>query len=578
MLIQLHIDGFALVDHCLIDFQDGFIALTGETGAGKSIIVDALGACIGARISSDVVRSGAAKAQVEAVFARAGHADEIAAILAESGIDDEETLVLSREIQPSGRSISLINGRARPLSTLSRIGEQLVDVHGQSEHLSILKPARQLDMLDHFGRLESLRAEFQQAAKDVAEARAKLLALESNRRQAEQRLDFLRFQVDEIEGAQLEAGEVQSLETELIRLANAERLALLATQTLQALDGEDLQTGCIDSLAGVLSSLAQLTNVDRSLEGTLETAQGLQFQLQDLATTVRSYRDSIEFDPIRLEAVQSRLDQIHKLCRKYGDSVDDVLRALEAARSEVDRIQNYEDNLRSAQQAVAETETVAGRIAADLSRRRLQVAEEFVVGVRARLSRLGLGPALFEVTIDHNPSDDGIPVSIDGDTRRLSYSAAGIDRVHFMASFNVGEAVRPIERVASGGETARFMLAVKATLATADEVPTLVFDEIDTGVGGRSGSVVAEMLSELGESHQVLLITHLPQIASQAGQHLKVSKRDTADRTSIQVTSLKGPERVAEIAEMLSGTPPSSAAVQAASEMLSAAPKAAVAG
>jgi DNA repair protein RecN (Recombination protein N) len=570
VLLQLRIKNFAIIDDCLLTFDPGLVALTGETGAGKSIIVDALSACIGSRVGPETVRHGADSALVEAIFGVESMTDELAAFTAGHDLTLEDgMLILAREILRTGRSTSRVNGRAVLVSVLAGLGDHLVDLHGQSEHLSILKPLRQLDMLDHFARLDGARAHFAVAAKSLIEARVSLVELRSGQRAAQQRLDLLRFQVEEIEAASLSAGEEERLREEKTRLANAEKLAALANSAIEALTGTENGGGAVELLGESAKLLSQLLAIDSSVEGSLEAADGLRFQAEDLAGALRSYRDAIEFDPMRLDEIESRLDDINRLRRKYGSTTKDVLEFLESARSELQAIEDYDERLIQIEADVAVAETSAATLAQELSERRSAAAGEFTSEVRDRLGRLGLGPAGFEIRLEQSASEDGLQVdsgsSVGG---RLAFTFRGVDTARFLVSFNSGEPLSPIERVASGGETARFMLAVKSVLAAADDVPTLIFDEIDTGVGGRSGRVVGEMLRELSRSHQVISITHLAQIAALSDEHLKVVKRQEDKGSEVVVERLDREGRVRELAEMLAGAPPGRAAVQSAEDML----------
>lgn len=565
MLLELRIRSFAIVEECRFGLKPGLVALTGETGAGKSIIVDALSACLGGRVGADVIRFGADHAEVEAVFASVSDDDQRSL---PGYAEDDGVLILSRTILRGGRSIGRSNGRAVTVSALGEAGQGLVDVHGQSEHLSLLRPARQLDMLDHFAGLDGLRAEFRAKAEMVTAARRRLAELEAGRRAAEQKSDLLRFQIGEIEGAELKPDEVELLTAERSRLGNAGKLAGLVTEAMLALDADEIHGGARDCLVKAVGLLHQAASIDGSLAETRETAEGVTFQIEGLVSTLRGYRDRMEADPGRLDEVETRLDQIQRLLRKYGEAVADVLLFLDEARSELEGIERYEERLHSTKSEVAAAEMGAGEIAARLSAQREHAAVRFASDVRDRLARLGLGPARFSIKLRRAVDEDGIPVGGSGMTERLAFTGKGIDGVRFMVAFNAGEPVKPIEKVASGGETARFMLAVKAVLAGADDVPTLVFDEIDTGVGGRSGPVVGAMLAELGRSHQVIVITHLPHIAALASQHLTIAKEEKDGRTGIVVRELAGEERVREVAEMLSGSSPSEPAMTTARAML----------
>ena len=521
MLLQLRIKNFAIIEDCTVTFEPGLVAMTGETGAGKSIIVDALSACLGARVGADAIRGEAELAEVEAIFAGDVANANVVKTLTEHGLEaGDDTLILAREIHRGGRSIGRVNGRAVPVSVMAVVGDTLADLHGQSEHLSLLKTARQLDMLDHFAGLDGPRAEFAESARELMAARERLRGLQAGQASALQRGDLLRFQVNEIESARLREGEQEELTQERARLANAEKIAGLAAAALSLLRGDDSQAGVMDRLQEAARSMSQLAQVDRVAEGVARLTEDLRYQAEDLAATIRRYLDEVEFDPPRLDQVESRLYEIERLERKYGPAIADVLAFYQEAGAELANVENYDLRL---EQLTAELQAIEERAATavlDLSERRTEAAESFTVRVGERLQQLGLGPAArFEITLERAASEDGLPVGGQG---RVAFTSTGIDRIRFMVAFNAGEPLKPIERVASGGETARFMLAVKAVLARADDVPTLIFDEIDTGVGGRSGQVVGAMLRELGQSHQVISITHLAQIAAQAREHLKV--------------------------------------------------------
>ncbi len=570
MLLELHISNFAIIEECHLAFHDGLVALTGETGAGKSIIVDALSAVLGSRTGSDAVRTGSDKAVIEAVFDGKNLTPAAHDVLREQGIEDDEVLILRREIHAAGRSIGRVNGQTVPMSLLGEVGARVVDMHGQSEHLSLLRRDRQLDMLDHFGNLDQQRDAFSAEAREVTTSRERLEELRLGQRGAAQRIDLLRFQIEEIEQAALQDGEDEQLTAERSRLANAEKLAALTGAAIAGLEGSDDQPGASEQLAEISRNLSELARIDGSLEASEQTANDLRFVLEDLVRSVRQYRDEIEFDPVRLDDVESRLTEIGRLKRKYGDTIEDVLAFASKAREDLDSIENYDLRVSELEADLKLSEEKAGRAAGELTARREQAAGMFAEEVLRRLERLGLAGSRFEVGLRHSVTEDGIPAEVDGEVKRFAFSSSGVDQVEFRVSFNPGEELRSIERVASGGETARFMLAVKATLAANDDIGTLIFDEIDTGVGGRSGQIVGTMLRELGESHQVIAITHLPQVAAQAEQHIKVLKSQHADRTGVDVVDLDREARVEEIAEMLAGPAKSETALRSAEELLAA--------
>lgn len=567
MLAELSIDNFAIIDHLLLRFYPGFTVLTGETGAGKSIIIDALQAALGARTASDVVRGDARFAAVEAVFEvpPVGSDSALDALLEEYGIEDEGCLILRREISSSGRSTARINGRAVPLSALGALGSLLVDIHGQSDHLSILRRDRQLDVLDRYGGLLALRQRAAETVQEYGRLRRELDTLAGGQREAEQRLDLLRFQVDEIEAARLRPDEEDELHAEKNLLVNAERLTHLSTETYEALQGD---AGAADAVRRAATSMRELAGIDRSLTPLAERLETAQYELEDLAQEARQYRDGVEYDPKRLDEIEDRLDVVNRLRRKYGETISEVLAFGERVRAEMEDIENFDERLADLAAKVEEVEAQAGTLVEELSQARQKTAGGLGEAMREALQGLGLKDTSFETEVTQSESQDGIPVPESGN--RYAYSLSGIDTVGFLVSFNPGEPLRPLERVASGGETSRFLLALKSVLAEADRTPTLIFDEVDVGVGGRRGMDVGERMRNLSRSHQVISVTHLPQIAALADQHLTTVKSVAGGRTSVEVRTLETPERIVEIAEMMSGTG-TEAARRNAQELLEAA-------
>ncbi len=566
MLTELTVEDFAIIDRLTLRLDPGFTVLTGETGAGKSIIIDALQAALGARAPSEVVRSGARTAAVEAIFELTEEEHQaLADLLGEYGAADEPTLIFRREINAGGRATARLNGRAVPASVLSQIGAALVDIHGQSEHLSVLKTDRQLDILDRYAGLMPLRTSTADAVRSLRTLRQDLGAIVDGHREAEQRLDLLRFQSGEIEGAQLRAGEEEDLRAERNLLANAEKLASLASVAYDALHGGG--TPAVDSVGAAVSATREIAEIDPGLAALAERLQSVQVEIEDIAGELRRYRDTLEYDPRRLETIEERLDLLARLQRKYGPTIDDVIAFGERVRAELEGVENLDERIAALEHDVRVAEAGAGRLAGDLSRQRNEAAATLTSAMADALQGLGLKGTSFEVQIGRQESPEGLMVDGEG---RYAYTPSGIDRVAFLVSFNPGEPLKPLERVASGGETSRFLLALKSVLARADRIPTLVFDEVDVGVGGRRAMNVGQRMRTLAESHQVLTITHMPQIAALADQHLTVLKAVRGGRTTVDVRALESGERVEEIAEMMSGTG-SDAARRNAEELLEAA-------
>ncbi|MBP7691590.1 MAG: DNA repair protein RecN [Anaerolineales bacterium] len=559
MLASLSITDFAIIDQLTLEFSAGFVVLTGETGAGKSIIIDAVGLLLGGKADPTLVRAGAEVARVEGVFQLTDAArDAVAAILEREALVGDEApdaaageLTLTRDLRREGRSACRVNGQLVSLAILREIGQQVVDVHGQSEHLSLLRVREHLYLLDRFADLEAERETVGQAARELGALRQELAQLRRDERERERRLDMLDFQINEITTARLKPGEDQALLQERTRLANAEKLAALADEAGLALagGGDDEAVSAADLLSRAVKALGQLAKIDPALESHRATAHGLAEQFKDLAHEVQDYRDAIEFNPKRLDAVEERLELIKRLQRKYGETLEAVLAF--AAKAQADRAA-----LVNASERIAELEKHeqallrrVGQLGARLTAARRAAGERLGRGIEAELTDLRMERARFAV--DAQWQDD--PAGAFVDSRRVAFDATGLDRVEFLVAPNVGEGLKPLVKIASGGETARLMLALKGVLARADRTPTLIFDEIDQGLGGRVGTVVGRKLWALARNHQVLCITHLPQLAGFGDQHFKVEKVIAGDRTLTHVRPLTKADRVAELAQMLGG-------------------------
>jgi len=558
VLVELNVKNFAIIDELQLRFSPGFNVLTGETGAGKSIIIDAVSTLLGGRADSTMIRSGTDEAQVEGIFHLNEAAKEaILPLLQKDGLegDDENILVLAREIRREGRSVCRVNGRAVTLGTLESIGQHLVDIHGQTEHLSLLRVREHIVFLDRYGDLWALRQEVADLVRELRHVRQELSALMRDERELARRADLLTYQIQEIASARLRVGEEQELNEERTRLANAERLMELANEAYHALyAGEKGQSSALDLLGQVAHSLASLEKIDPSLQEQRQAVEEASYQLEDLARSLRTYRDSIEFNPARLHQVDERLDLIYNLKRKYGDSIVEILAFGEAAQRELDGIVHREEQVEELGAREAELLRQVGALAAQLSAQRRTTGEQLREAIEAELKHLGMEGARFGVAIEQKEAADGAWI---GD-KRYAFDTTGIDRVEFLISPNVGEPLKSLARIASGGETSRLMLALKTVLSAADRTPTLIFDEIDVGIGGRAGGVVGKKLWSLtagaspgGAGHQVLCVTHLPQLAGYGDVHLRVDKGVVGQRTLVTVQQLTEEERVEELASML---------------------------
>jgi DNA repair protein RecN (Recombination protein N) len=573
MLTELHIENFAIIDRLNIEFRPGLIAFTGETGAGKSIIIDAVETILGGRAEALQVRAGAERASVEGVFhiPDASRAAVHEILGREELLDDPDFVTLSREVRLNGRNVARINGRSVSVSLLREVGEYLVDVHGQSEHLSLLRVNQHLSMLDHYAAAapESAMAAALEAYRR-SYARLQVVGRELDEihqaeRDAARRSDMLSFQIQEIESARLHPGEEGELREERNRLANAEGISTLTQQALMALDEGDPEAPAATDLVGKVSdALEDLARLDPSQSSLSEAAQTIFEGLNDLALSLRAYLEGIEFNPRRLDQVEERLALIGGLKRKYGDDITEILRFAENASRQLDQITHAAEHL---EELEAERQALLARLGQEglaLSEQRQAAARLLEQGIEAELADLHMTGARFKVDFQRQPDPEGARLP---GGERVGLYPSGLERIEFLIAPNPGEGFKPLAKIASGGETSRLMLALKNVLIQADQVPTLVFDEIDQGIGGRVGTIVGQKLWQLGRRHQVLCITHLPQLAAFGEQHFHVEKQIQGNRTVTHIRPLEGEERLVELAQMLGGV--SASTLQSARELIS---------
>ena len=566
MLRLLSVTNFATIEQLDIELAPGFSVLTGETGAGKSIIVDALGFLIGGRAEVGMVRSGARQSRVEGIFLLGGDiSQKIKVALNECEIDvGEEEIILAREVNLDGRNTCRVNGRIVPLRLLSTLAQHLVDIHGQHQHLSLLRVREHMDILDKYGGLWQLRTEVAEWARQLTEVRQELDRLREDEAEVAQRVDFLRYQVGEISTANLRPTEYDDLTLERDRVANAERIITLSDHAYRALyDSFDRRESVMDLIGQVSKDLSQLEQLDPSLRQNLESVDALMHQVDELARALRSYRDGIEYSPERLHELEERLDLINRLKRKYGSTIGEILAFGERASQELEKLCHREERAEGFKAREMDLRRQVGRLAGQLSEARQHAARGLADAIQEEVAGLAFGHAQVLVDIRQSDSEGGVPVgtadgvpyatpSLGGESiRHLAFNETGIDSVEFLISLNPGESPRPLARIASGGEASRLMLAIKTILSTADQIPILVFDEVDAGVGGRVGSVLGQKLWCLSKSHLVLCVTHLPQIACYADHHAKVTKLASHDRTVTSVEVLDGEARVTELSQML---------------------------
>ena len=550
MLSELRIRNFALIDRLSVRLGPGLNVLTGETGAGKSIIVGALGLLLGERASSDVVRHGEDRASVEGVFDVAGRED-IARILDDRGFEVEDgTLVLKREVVAEGRSRAWVNGSPTTVAVLGELGGLLVTLHGQHEHQTLLRREEQRAILDAYASNADAVEKVRAAHAAVLELERELEGLEGRRREAMQRADYLRFQADEIEKANLRPGEEDELEDEARRLTHSEELTSLSGGLYEALIGAD--QALVGELGGLRRAIDSLVRIDPSQSELQELYDNAYYALQELGDRMERYAGNIEHDPARLDEIRRRQDLIFRLRSKYGGTVEDIIEIGRQARAELDLVEGAGFEAAAIQKRLAAaTETRAAACSA-LGARREKAVKKLSREVSAVLPELGMGSGIFAAVCLPLPAP----------------TSHGTEDIEFRVALNKGFEPKPLSHVASGGEMSRIMLALKTILARLDAVPTLIFDEVDAGIGGRVGLQVGDKMREVAASHQVFAITHLPQIASRAHLHLLVAKRERSGKTTTEVTPLESAQRVHEIARMLGGDPESAVSLEHARELL----------
>jgi DNA repair protein RecN (Recombination protein N) len=566
MLSELTITNFAIIEHLDLRFSPGFNVFTGETGAGKSIIIDAVSLLLGGRADSTVIRTGMDRATIEGIFYLTPRERAVLDPLLEKDAllnDDPDVLILAREIRRSGHNVCRVNGRAVRLSILEALGSQLIDIHGQSEHLSLLHERSHLDFLDRYGELGAECDALVERVRALRDVRRELTDLTRNERALRRRADLLRYQVEEIRGARLKPGEDEALGQELNRLTNAEKLTELSSEAVLILaEGQDDRESVADLLGQAVRVLGNLERIDPQMEAHRQRVEELGYQLDDLVSMLRDYGDELEFNPARLDQVEGRLALIRRLQRKYGDSISEMLAFGERAAAELETIEHSGERIAELEAEEEQLLRQIGEMGAALSLRRREAGSRLAAAVEAELDLLKMERARFAVEIRWEEKADGAivetaPPDIEHPAGRYAFDANGLDRVAFLIAPNVGEPLKPLARVASGGETSRLMLALKTALSMADHTPTLIFDEIDQGIGGRTGGVVGRKLWNLsridGGEHQVFCVTHLPQLAGFGDLHLRVRKVVQGERTMTVVDALQKEERVGELAQMLGG-------------------------
>lgn len=552
MLLKLNIKNFALIDNVDINFYNGLNILTGETGAGKSILIDSVNFVLGDKQSKDIIRTGEDSAFVEAVFDTTD--PELKLMLSDNGIDADELIILSREMNKHGRSISRINGKTVTSSFLKQVSKYLIDIHGQHEHQSLLDESNHIKILDSFcgDEFNDIMGYYKKVYSDIKEIDKEISRLNSDEQDKLKMMDLLSFQIKEIKEADLKPEEYDELVRRKNILTNSEKIYSALSSLYEALyEGEERESA-YDTIGAGISQLESVEQFDDKLKNIKNSLEDIYYKLEGIIEDVRSYRDAMEFNPDELEKIDTRLDVINRLMRKYGKSIDDILNYLDKITKQYSGIEKSEETSKELESKKAKLLIELEKTADKISLKRKSTAEKLKKFVERELKYLGMEKAIFKAEVK--------------DAEK--YHDDGKNDVFFTMSANPGEPLKPLSKVASGGEMSRIMLAIKTVIADVDKIPTLIFDEIDVGISGRTAQSVAEKMCVISKSHQLLCVTHLPQIAAMADFHFKIQKFVKNERTTTKVFELKDKERIDELARMLSGAAITDTTLNHAEEMI----------
>jgi DNA repair protein RecN (Recombination protein N) len=576
VLKSLLIKNYALIEEIEVDFESGLNIITGETGAGKSILIDALSLVLGERANSDVIRRGADKAVVEALFGISGNR-RVKSFIATQDLEVEDDLILRRELSAKGHNRCFINDTPVTLSFMEDVGDLLVDLHGQHDHQSLLRTDSHIDLLDDFGGLAGLKEEYAASYDRLTQLFSDQEALQAKERQLRERKDLYEFQIQEIDALSPQRGEEESLETELRILENSEKLFEVTSQLHQVLyEGEQ---AVYDQIVLARNQLEDLSRIDKSFEEIRNECASAVAIISEVAKFIQSYNSKIEFNPERLEQIRDRLGKLALLKKKYGGSVDAIIGHREKVGREFELAENFEGELGKIRERIEAERRVCSAAAQRLSSKRREHVGKINGSVASELAKLGISNARFDVKVENRPigksNGSQQPLRAYVKLGREFYDATprGIDLVEFYISTNLGEELKPLVKVASGGEISRIMLALKTILAKSERLPLLIFDEIDVGVSGRIAVAVGKSLKTLSQFHQVVAITHLPQIAGLADTHYVVEKLEREKRTRTRLRKLELEERVEEVARLMSGTQVTDAGLRGARELMGLAKK-----
>ena len=565
MLKTLQIKDYALIENIQVEFGKGLNIITGETGAGKSILIDAMGLLLGERASTEVVRKGANKSIVEGIF-DVKRNKRIEKFLTENEIDFNEELIVRREVSLKGTNRCFLNDTPVTLNLIKDAGDLLVDLHGQHEHQSLLKTDMHIEMLDEFGDLNSTIEKFQEISTELASLQKELRVLYDKENLIKEKQSLYEFQAKEIDQVSPVRDEEGKLLEELKILENSERLVNITNDIYNSIYEDE---GAVqDNVAAIKNKLTELSNIDKSFTEKLNECETALTLLNDIAAFVRSYKEKIEIEPERLEIIRERLGAINLLKKKFGGSLNYVLEYREKIEKELELAVNFCDKISSLEKQINQKRIESGNIAKEISSKRKTISKKVKKEVEDSLKYLGIQNPSFDIKIQNIPAEKDSDNYIIIDSKKYKYNRFGYDEVEFYVSTNIGEDLKPLVKVASGGEISRIMLGLKSILAKSDLLPILIFDEIDTGVSGRIAQKVGEALKSLAQYHQIIAITHLPQIAALSDIHFAVEKKQIGERVVSSIKNLPMGERINEIAKLLSGEKISGAAVESAKELM----------
>lgn len=537
MLLELHIKDFALIDSADLKFEKGLNILTGETGAGKSIVIDSVNFIMGDKQSRDIIRTGAESAYVEGVFD--ANSEEASHILQENGIDEEDVLIISREINQNGRSISRINGKTVTVSLLKQVMKYIIDIYGQHQHQSLLDEQNHIQILDSFcgSSIIEIKKQYKALYEQIKEIENQIDRINLDEKDRQRKLGLLSYQINEINEAKLKPNEDEELYKKREVLANAEKIYSSLSHAYNILYSSEEQNSSYDGIGSSIGYLEGIEKYDEKLENIKNELKDVYYNLEGIVDEIREYKDNIDFEPDVLNQVEIRLDLINSLKMKYGNSIEEILAYCERSSSELNELVNNNQTIDKLSQKKKDGYIKLNKLAEDISKIRKEVAVKLEDRIEEELRYLGMDKASFKIVVEDNES----------------LNEDGKNKVYFMMTANVGEPLKPLSKVASGGELSRIMLAIKSVIADVDSIPTLIFDEIDTGISGRAAQAVAEKMCLISKNHQVLCVTHLPQIASMADVHFKIEKNIIDGKTYTNVLKLNDKGQTEELARMLGG-------------------------